>query len=149
MDASKHNIFTHKGVQIYNLFLLLIISNIAVEEENKLRNWVDVLIPVKKCSIKFVSETTNFRWISCYYIGENSFLLLHYIYHRKHYYNFRYLTNMLKMRLRDLTVLYCNVKGRLMQIWKLRICSYVPVQIKVIPWKFRVLNRRNCRVIHQ
>ena len=30
----------------------------------------------------------------------------------------------------------------------LKISLYIQIHIKIIPWKFRILNRKNSRVIH-
>ena len=55
--------FVYEAGDICNLFLLLPVNNLTVEEGNKLKNWCDILIVVTKFGI----ETTN------YYTGANSF----------------------------------------------------------------------------
>ena len=39
-----------------------------------------------------------------------------------------------------------NFKGILMQIWKSR--PYIQIHIKIIPWQFRIVNRKISPVIH-
>ena len=53
-------------------------SNLTVEEGNKLKNWCDVLIVERKYS-KVQNESTTFRLFLSYYMGVNNFLL-YYIY---------------------------------------------------------------------
>ena len=55
----KRSIFCQKAAHICNLFFFLVLNNMEVEEENKLKNWCDVLITVTKYNIKFGSETTT------------------------------------------------------------------------------------------
>ena len=73
-EKCKHPYFEYDEVNTYSLFLVLVINNMAVEEENKLQNWCKVLrVVTKYCESKEKQQLLN-DWLL-----SNNFLLLKWV----------------------------------------------------------------------